>query len=69
MSAANSARQQTMTTRTALSVKSRRIFVTILLTSAAFLPLNAHAWGSEAHRLIADIAETQLAAVTKAEVH
>jgi len=34
----------------------------------AFLPLNASAWGSEGHRLIAEIAETQLTAAAKAEV-
>jgi len=47
----------------------RRILVTSLLTCTAFLPLNANAWGSEGHHLIAEIAETQLTAAAKAEVN
>jgi hypothetical protein len=47
---------------------SHRILVTALLCCAAFLPLNAHAWGSEAHHVIAEVAETQLSAVVKSEV-
>ena len=57
-----------MVTARTLSFTSRRILVTCLLTCAALLPLNAHAWGSEAHRLIAEVAETQLTAAAKAEV-
>jgi hypothetical protein len=47
---------------------SPRILVTILLTFVASLPLTAHAWGSDAHRLIAEVAETQLTAAARAEV-
>jgi len=44
------------------------ILVTAFLTCTAFLPLNARAWGSEAHHLIAEIAETQLTATARTEV-
>ncbi len=43
--------------------------VITLLTCAALLPLNAHAWGSDAHHVIAEVAETQLTAAAKAEVN
>ncbi len=50
-------------------LKLRPILVTILLTStAALLPLTAHAWGSEAHHVIAEVAETRLTAVAKTEI-
>jgi len=37
------------------------------LSFAAALPLTAHAWGFEAHRLIAEVAEQQLTPAAKAE--
>jgi len=39
-----------------------------LLTCAAFLPLTAHGWGSDAHHFIAEVAETQLTAAAKSEI-
>lgn len=56
-------------TRKALRITPRRFLVTCLLTFAALLPLQANAWGSEAHQLIAEAAESQLAAATRAEVN
>ena len=44
------------------------ISAAILLTCLALLPVNASAWGSEAHRLIAEVAETHLTAAAKKEV-
>jgi hypothetical protein len=53
-----------------ISARFHRLLVTTLLTStAALLPLNAHAWGSEGHHLIADVAESQLSVTAKAEVN
>jgi len=58
-----------LATRKALGSELRRFLVVALLTStAAFFPLNASAWGSVAHRLIAEVAETQLTTAVKAEV-
>ncbi len=53
---------------TAIRIESPRILLAALLTCAAFLPLQANAWGSEAHHLIAEIAESKLTAATRAEV-
>ncbi len=55
-------------TTTALNPKSPRFFVTYLLTCAALPPLEAKAWGREAHQLIAEVAETQLTSAARAEV-
>ncbi len=49
--------------------RSRRFLATALLAyAAALLPPNAHAWGSAAHHLIAEVAETQLTAAAKSEI-
>jgi len=50
-------------------VRWRRFLVAAVLTCAALIPLNANAWGSEGHRLIAEVAESQLTATARAEVN
>jgi len=54
--------------RKALNPTRHRILSTGALTCAVLLPLQANAWDVEAHHLIAELAESQLTAATKAEI-
>ncbi|WP_457356248.1 S1/P1 nuclease [Roseateles sp. P5_D6] len=45
-----------------------RIAGTILSTLCALGPTNAHAWGADGHRLIAELAAAQLTPVARAEI-
>ena len=52
----------------ALSRGLRRTSVAILCASVISVPTLAHAWGTEGHRIVARLAEVQLAPAAKSEV-
>jgi nuclease S1 len=49
--------------------RARARWHVLVLAVAAASPLNAEAWGGEAHRLIAELAETRLTDAARAEVN